>query len=100
MAKGYWIVSLNIKDQASYDEYKRRNAAPLSLHGGKFLVRGGPYENILGESRHHNVVIEFPTHEAALACYRSHAYQDAVQHLKRGCDVDFVIISGYDGQQP
>jgi uncharacterized protein (DUF1330 family) len=46
------------------------------------------------------VVIEFPTHEAALACYRSHAYQDAVQHLKRGCDVDFVIISGYDGQQP
>ena len=60
MAKGYWIASLNIKDQAAYDEYKDVMRRRLGLHGGKFLVRGGPYEDILGQSRHHNVVIEFP----------------------------------------
>lgn len=101
MAKGYWIATLTIRDQAAYDEYRRRNAAPISLHGGKFLVRGGGYESVLGHAREHNVIIEFPTHDAALACYRSHAYQDAAQYLKRGCEVDFIIIAGYEGpQQP
>lgn len=100
MAKGYWIASLNIKDQAAYDEYRRRNAAPISLHGGQFLVRGGSYETVAGRVRQHNVVIEFPSHEAALACYRSHAYQDAAEYLRRGCDVDFLIIGGYEGPQP
>ena len=37
---------------------------------------------------------------AALACYRSPEYQDAAQFLKRGCEVDLVIIPGYDGAQP
>jgi uncharacterized protein (DUF1330 family) len=46
------------------------------------------------------VVIEFPSHDAAIACYRSPEYQDAMQYLKAGCDVDLVIIGGYDGPQP
>ena len=54
----------------------------------------------IASARKHQVVIEFPTHEAALACYRSPEYQDASKYLKRGCDVDLVIIAGYDGEQP
>lgn len=100
MPKGYWIASLNIEDQAAYDEYRKRNAVVFAKHGGKFLVRGGPHETPIGTSRQHNVILEFPTHEAALACFRSPEYQEASQYLKQGCEVDLVIIAGYDGPQP
>ena len=100
MAKGYWIAQLDIKDAAAYDEYRKRNAIAFAKYGGKFLVRGGPFDRILGNARQHNVVLEFPSHEAAVACYRSPEYQDAVQYLKAGCEVDLVIIGGYDGPQP
>ncbi len=100
MPKGYWIASLNINDQAAYDEYRARNAAAFVRHGGKFLVRGGAPEVPIGTSRTHNVVLEFPTYEAALACYKSPEYQDACRYLKKGCEVDLVIIAGYDGPQP
>ena len=100
MAKGYWIAQLDIKDEAAYDEYRKRNAIAFAKFGGKFLVRGGPFDRILGNTRQHNVVLEFPTHAAATACYRSLEYQDAVQYLKAGCEVDLVIISGYEGPQP
>ena len=100
MAKGYWIASVDINTQADYDEYRKRNAVPFAKFGARFLVRGGPYECVLGRARRYQVVIEFPTHEAALACYRSPEYQDASKYLKRGCDVDLLIIAGYEGAQP
>ncbi|MBI4274317.1 MAG: DUF1330 domain-containing protein, partial [Rhizobiales bacterium] len=34
MAKGYWIANLNIKDQAAYDEYRKRNAVAFKKFGG------------------------------------------------------------------
>ena len=100
MVKGYWIARLDINDQVAYDEYRKRNAIAFAKFGGKFLVRGGSFHQVVGDGRQHNVVIEFPSHDAAIACYRSPEYQDAVQYLKAGCDVDLVIIGGYDGPQP
>ena len=100
MVKGYWIARLNVHDQIAYEEYRKRNAIAFGLFGGKFLVRGGPFHAVIGEGRQHNVVIEFPSHDAAIACYRSPEYQDAIQYLKAGCEVDLVIIGGYDGLQP
>ena len=100
MVKGYWIARLNIHDQIAYEEYRKRNAIAFARFGGKFLIRGGPFHAVVGESRQHNVVIEFPSHDAAIACYRSPEYQDAIQYLKAGCEVDLVIIGGYDGPQP
>jgi uncharacterized protein (DUF1330 family) len=99
MAKGYWIARVSVNDQALYDEYRTRNAIAFAKFGGKFIVRGGPFEG-LGTSRPHNVVLEFPTLEAAKACYASQEYQDAKQYLLRGCEVDLIIIEGYDGAQP
>lgn len=100
MAKGFWIARLTVNDQSAYDEYRKRNAAAFAKYGGKFIVRGGPSECVIGSTRPHNVVLEFPSYDAALACYRSPEYQAASQYLKRGCDVDLIIISGYDGPQP
>ena len=100
MAKGYWIARVTVNDQAAYDEYRKLNRAPLAKFGGRFLVRDGRSKRIFGMARPHNVVLEFPSYEAALACFRSPEYQTASKHLTRGCDVDLIIIEGCEGEQP
>jgi uncharacterized protein (DUF1330 family) len=46
------------------------------------------------------VVIEFPDYAAALACYRSPEYREAMA-LRHGRAVaDIAIVEGYEGVQP
>jgi uncharacterized protein (DUF1330 family) len=100
MAKGYWIVRVDITDQERYKSYMAANAAPFRKHGARFLVRSGRFENPEGTSRTRNVVLEFPTYEAALACWRSREYQAAIKLRQPVSTFDLVIIEGYDGAQP
>ncbi len=100
MAKGYWIVRVDIDDLEQYKKYIAANAAPLSKFGAKFLVRGGNYETVEGGSRTRNAVIEFKDYESAIACYRSPEYQAAIQLRSPVSTADIIIIEGYDGPQP
>ncbi|MGZ8260363.1 MAG: DUF1330 domain-containing protein [Caldimonas sp.] len=100
MAKGYWIARVDVKDLEAYKAYVAANAAPLAEYGARFLVRAGRFENPEGESRSRNVVLEFPSYQAALDCYRSPGYQSAIQLRLPVSTVDMVVIEGYDGPQP
>ncbi len=100
MAKGYWIAHLDVTDQDAYATYRARNGIAFAKFGGRFLVRGGPYTLVKGAGRQHNVVIEFPSGDAARACFASPEYQDALQHLSKMGSTDLIIIDGYDGAQP
>lgn len=100
MPKGYWIVRINVTDQAKYDAYRADNGEALRKFGGHFLVRGGTFENPEGRSRPRNVVIEFPSYQAAVDCYHSHEYQRAKARRIGGADFDLIVIEGYDGAQP
>ena len=73
------------------------NAVPFSKFGGRFLVRGGAREVVEGKVRARTVVLEFPSHEAALACYRSSDYQTAAALRKGKAELDLFIIEGHDG---
>jgi uncharacterized protein (DUF1330 family) len=97
--KGYWLARVAVKNQADYDEYRKGNAVAFAKFGGRFIVRGRG-ESKFGAAWPHNVVIEFPSYQAALDCFNSPEYQAASHFLKRGCDVDLVIVEGYDGPQP
>ena len=100
MTKGYWIARVDVADAEKYKAYVVANAAPLHAFGARFLVRGGRFENPEGESRLRNVVIEFPSYQAALDCWSSPGYQAAVERRQPVATVDIVIIEGYDGPQP
>ena len=100
MAKGYWIARVDIDDLEKYKAYVVANAAPLKKYGAVFLVRSGRFENPEGSSRARNVVIEFPSYESALACYKSPEYQAAIKLRTPVSTGDVVIIEGYDGPQP
>jgi uncharacterized protein (DUF1330 family) len=100
MAKGYWIARLDIHDEAKYAEYRALNGVAFKKFGGRFLVRGGAYDLIKGAGRQHNVVIEFPSHDAAKACVASPEYQAAIKLLAEAGTSDLIVIAGYDGPQP
>jgi uncharacterized protein (DUF1330 family) len=63
------------------------------------LVRGGTCENVEGRARSRTVVLEFPSYEAALACYRSPDYQAAKKLRDGKSETDFLIIEGHDRPQ-
>jgi uncharacterized protein (DUF1330 family) len=100
MAKGYWIVRVDIRDMEQYKSYIAANAEPLRKFGGRFVVRGGTFENPEGTSRARNAVIEFPTYRAAVDCWHSPEYQAAIKLRESVSTADLVIIEGYDGPQP
>lgn len=100
MPKGYWIARVDVADAERYKAYIAANARPLRQFGGRFLVRAGTYENPEGSSRSRNIVIEFPSYQAALDCWNSHDYQQAVKLRLPVATVDVVIVEGYDGPQP
>ena len=100
MAKGYWIVRVDIRDPEQYKNYIAANAAPFRKWGARFLVRAGRHEAVEGTARSRNAVIEFPTYEAALECWRSPEYQEAMKLRTPVSTADLVIIEGYEGPQP
>lgn len=100
MAKGYWIARVDVGNDEGYKPYAAANPAIFKKFGGRFVIRGGPFENPEGASRSRNVVIEFPSYEQALACYRSPEYQANIKVRQPHSTADIVIIGGYDGPQP
>lgn len=100
MPKGYWIVRVDITDEQKYKAYIAANAEPLKKYGARFLVRAGRYENPEGTSRTSNAVIEFPTYQAALDCWKSPEYQEAIKLRQHVSTADLIIIEGYEGPQP
>lgn len=100
MAKGYWIARVDVHDPDTYRLYAEQNGPVFARFGGRFLVRGGAFDAPEGEARERNVVLEFPTYEAALACYRSDDYQRLIAIRSPGSHADLIVIHGYDGPQP
>ncbi len=95
--KGYWIGHADVMDPEGYKAYMAADMAPFGKFGVRFLVRGGAREVPEGEVRSRSVVLEFPSYEAALGCYRSTDYQ-AAKRLRDGkAAFDLVIVEGYDG---
>jgi uncharacterized protein (DUF1330 family) len=100
MAKGYWIGRVDVQNPDAYKAYVEANAAAFSKFGARFLVRGGSFEPVEGESRSRNVVIEFPSYQAALDCWHSPEYKAAKAKRDGHAMADIIVIEGYDGPQP
>ena len=94
MAKGYWVVRMDVKDPETYKDYIAANAVAFKKYGARFVVRGGPFENPEGTSRSRNVVIEFDSVETAKACYDSPEYTEARAIRQKYADAEMVIVEG------
>ena len=100
MSKGYWIARVDVTNPDGYKGYVAANAVAFKKYGAKFIVRGGTYEAVEGKARSRNVVIEFPSYQAAMDCWNSPEYKHA-KSLRDGHAVaEVLVIEGYDGPQP
>jgi uncharacterized protein (DUF1330 family) len=95
--QGYWIGHVDVTDPESYKAYMTADMAAFGKFGGRFLVRGGTREVPEGNARSRTVVLEFPSYEVALGCYRSSDYQAAKKLRDGRAEADLVIVEGYDG---
>jgi uncharacterized protein (DUF1330 family) len=100
MAKGYWMAHVEVTNQAEYDRYRELNGIAFAKYGGRFLVRGGATKVAIGPERSRNVVLEFPSYQAAIDCLNSPEYAAAVVHRDRGAQVELIVVEGYEGAQP
>ncbi|MCV2879527.1 DUF1330 domain-containing protein [Sedimentimonas flavescens] len=95
--KGYWIGHVTVDDPQAYQAYREANAVAFAKYGARFLVRGGAQEVVEGDQRPRSVVIEFPSLEAARACYLSPEYQRALALRSPVSVADLSIVEGYLG---
>ena len=100
MPKGYWIAHVDVKDMETYKNYVAGIQAPFARFGARYLVRGAAPVHSEGQNKLRTVVIEFPSVEAARACYESPEYRDAMKHRLAAASADILVIEGYDGPQP
>ena len=96
MAKAYWIAHVDVRDPERYKDYIATATPAYKEFGATFLVRGGAFMPVEGTARSRNVIIEFPSYEAAVACYESETYQRARAIRHEVSDGDIMIIKGYE----
>ena len=90
----YWMARVNVSDAEAYGEYVKLATPALEGHGGKFLARGGRSVTLEGEDFARNVLVEFPSFDAAVACYNSPEYQEAKARQEGAAVRNLWILEG------
>ena len=100
MAKGYWIAHVDVRDPEGYKNYVALLGDIFRKYHARYLTRGGAFESMEGQNRSRHIVIEFPSYQAALDCYRSPEYGKAIALRQANAAAELLVMEGYDGAQP
>jgi len=95
MAKGYWVVHLDVTDLAAYQTYREFVQPFLAAHSGRFVVRGGTQSVTEGEVKPRTVIVEFPSYADAERAYHSAEYAEGKKLRTAISSADFAIVEGY-----
>lgn len=97
MPKGYVIGNLNIHQPEGYKAYSSQVPPTLEPFGGRFVVRGGEVHVFDGQpGGPRNVVIEFPSVQAAKDWYASPAYQAIVPGRLQSAHGYLQVVEGFE----
>ncbi|MEW2916294.1 MULTISPECIES: DUF1330 domain-containing protein [Ruegeria] len=87
-----WIAHVTVTDNEAYGKYAELAGPALAKHGGSFIARAGRYVQLEGKERPRNVVARFPSVEAAVECYNSPEYQQALDHARGASERELLIV--------
>lgn len=92
----YWLARARVDEPEQYARYAEQVPGILERHGGKVLARAGRHEILEGPADFNRfVVIEFPSLDAARACFNSEDYQAAARFRRDGGGVvEITIVEG------
>lgn len=89
----YWINTFrSVNDEERLAAYVGLAGPAMLAGGGRFLARGLPAAAFETGTLERTTLIEFPSVEAAVATYRSPAYQEALRVLGDAAERDNRII--------
>jgi len=90
----YIIARIEVTNFEAYMEYAKQTVALAESFGGKFLVKGGAFEQIEGSGPDRHVVIEFKDVAAAKGFYNSDEYLKILPIALSNTNRDLVIVEG------
>lgn len=96
MAKAYWIAHVDVKDPERYKDYIATAKPAFEKYGARFIARGGAYVAKEGAGRSRNVIIEFPSLQAAVECYETPEYQAAKAIRVAVSEGEIVIVEAHE----
>lgn len=94
MPKGYLIAQTIVTDTEAWGRYVEKTKPALEKFGGTPIVRGGQSETVEGKGFARNVIIEFPSYEAALGYARSPEYVAAKAERQGAGEMNMTIVEG------
>lgn len=94
MPKGYWIAHVTVTNPDQYQHYATATREAFQKYGANILARGGAFQQMEGDGHPRNVVIEFPSLQAALDCYNSPEYQSAKAKRVGAGIANIVLVEG------
>jgi len=90
------LPHVTVTDADAYGQYASRATKAIADHGGVFLARAGRAVQLEGQGHPRNVVARFPSVEAAVDCYNSPAYQEALSFAKDAATRELVVVEEID----
>ncbi len=94
VAKGYWLVQATVVDPAQFGKYTAVAGPLLASYGGRVLARGDVAEVVEGTVPRRPYFVEFPSYQAARACFHSAGYQEAIALRAGAATFDIVVVEG------
>ena len=92
---GYVVVQVSIHDPEGFAVYREMVPPTLEVYGGRYLVRGGDWENLEGDWKPERlVIIEFDSVEQAKNWWSSKEYAPAKELREKTTTSKLVIVEG------
>jgi len=94
--KAYMVVDARSSDPERMVEYRSLAQVAVAAYGGRYLVRGAPYETLEGTWQPQRlVVLEFPSMDAARGFYNSPEYLAAREVRAGVSEFDMLLAEAY-----
>jgi uncharacterized protein (DUF1330 family) len=91
----YIIVDIDIHDAAGLEAYRKQVPATVTKYGGRFIVRGGKFEQLEGEWQPKRLVLlEFPSVEQAGRWYDSEEYRPLKAMRLKASNSNLILVEG------
>lgn len=95
-ARGYWVISARVIDQARYFTYLEVAVDAIDRLGGRMVIRSAEVIVAAGAPKPRLVVVEFASLAAAQEAFADIAQQTALLMYDGIADFDVAIVEGYD----
>ena len=92
---GFVIIDVEITDAERYGDFMEKVTATVEAYGGKFVVRGGPFNVIEGDwTPNRLALLEFATVEDSRAWLDSPEYNALNEIRTSSSNINMVVVEG------